>query len=49
MENYKVVHINDSRVEVYKDNELVGECEDYELDAICEFLGVEYIEDDRLE
>lgn len=32
------------RVFVYNGDKLVGECEAYELDAICAFLGVEYEE-----
>ena len=42
---YLVAHdIEVDRVFVYKDDELVGECEAYELDAICAFLGVKYEE-----
>ncbi len=40
---YKVIQIDD-RVEVYKDDRLVGTCEAYELDAICQFLNVDYEE-----
>jgi hypothetical protein len=38
---YKVLQIDD-RVEVYKDGELVLECEAYELDFIVRALGAEY-------
>lgn len=43
---YRVVQ-NGDRVKVYLDDELVGECEAYELDAICEFLDVEYEEEEE--
>lgn len=43
MSKFKVIQIDD-RVEVYKDGKLIGECESYELDAICKWLGVEYEE-----
>ena len=42
---YKVVQTDD-RVEIYKDGELVGECEAYELDYICRILEVEYEEEE---
>ena len=45
MDEYRVVQIDD-RVEVYKNGELVGECESYELDFICRWLGVEYEEEE---
>lgn len=34
-------------VTVYKDGVEVGQCEAYELDAICEYLGVRYLEVDE--
>lgn len=43
---YRVVQ-NGDRVKVYLDDELVGECEVYELDAICKFLDVEYEEEEE--
>ena len=43
----KVVQ-KDDRVKVYDESgELVGECESYELDFICRWLGVEYVEEDE--
>ena len=45
MSDYKVVQIDD-RVEVYKDGELIGQCEAYELDHICYLIGVEYEEEE---
>ena len=46
LSDYKVVQIDD-RVEVYKDDVFVGECEAYELDAVCQFLNVDYEERDE--
>ena len=40
---FKVIQTDD-RVEVYKDGELVLECEAYELDFIVRALGAEYEE-----
>ena len=45
MSEYKVVHdLETDRVEVFRNGELVGRCEAYELDAICTFLAVTYEE-----
>jgi hypothetical protein len=45
---YTVEHDTESdRVAVYKDGVFVGVCEAYELDAICQFLNVQYKEVDR--
>jgi len=42
---FSVYHdIEVDRVFVYRNEELVGECEAYELDAICAYLGVRYEE-----
>lgn len=47
MSKYKVVHdIELDRIEVWQDGELIGECEGYEVDAICGFLEVEYVEEE---
>ena len=45
MDEFKVVQIDD-RVAVYINGELIGECEAYELDFICRWLGVEYVEEE---
>lgn len=41
MSEFKVVQTDD-RVEVFCEGVLIGECESYELDAICELLRVDY-------
>lgn len=45
MSEYKVVHdLETDRVEVFRNGELVGRCEAYELDMVCIFLAVTYEE-----
>ncbi len=45
---YKVIHnLETDRIEVYKDDAFIGTCEAYELDAICQFLNVDYEERDE--
>ena len=39
-----VLNVDTERVQVFKNGELVGECESYEVDAICTFLEVQYEE-----
>jgi hypothetical protein len=42
---FRVEHdIELDRVKVFKNGELVGECEAYELDAILAWLEVQYVE-----
>jgi hypothetical protein len=42
--NFKVQVDENEIVTVYKNRDLVGTCESYELDAICKYLEVEYEE-----
>jgi hypothetical protein len=45
---YKILLVTETEtVYVYKDGELVGTCEQYELDAIARFLEVQYEEEEE--
>ena len=45
MTKFKIIQADD-RVEIFKDDEKIGECEAYELDYICRLIGVEYEEEE---
>jgi hypothetical protein len=48
MSEFKVVHDTElDRVEVFYEGEKIGECEGYELDAICSMVHVVYEEKEQ--